>query len=139
MLISHILPGQFLLPIVQDYVTPAVVSRDCCLPYVDKALILYPGTATFQWEPFASTSRTDLINANLKLQPSTSRIDLINANLKLQPSRAVPWTTAQRNSQAVAIAQSLSPHMHAHRVSVTVRHPSTVHQQQMVSRTGMMY
>jgi len=40
--------------------------------------------------------------------------NLTNVNLKLQPSRTVPWTTAQRNSQAVAIAQSLSPHMHAH-------------------------
>ena len=40
--------------------------------------------------------------------------NLTNVNLKLQPSRAVPWTTARRNSQAVESAQSPSPHMHTY-------------------------
>jgi enhancer of polycomb-like protein len=74
--------------------------------------------------------------------------NLTNVNLKLQPSRAVPWTTAQRNSQAVAIAQSLSPHMHAHsptpqvspsRGGQTPTASPSLHQQQMVSGTGATY
>jgi enhancer of polycomb-like protein len=74
--------------------------------------------------------------------------NLTNVNLKLQPSRAVPWTTAQRNSQAVAIAQSLSPHMHAHSPTPQVSPPRggqtptaspSLHQQQMVSGTGATY
>lgn len=73
--------------------------------------------------------------------------NLTNVNLKLQPSRAVPWTTAQRNSQAVAIA-SLSPHMHAHSPTPQVSPPRggqtptaspSLHQQQMVSGTGATY
>jgi hypothetical protein len=54
-------------------------------------------------------------NFNLPVQTVgvNVRTNLTNVNLKPQPSRAMPWTTAQRNSQAVAIAQSLSPHMHA--------------------------
>ena len=74
--------------------------------------------------------------------------NLTNVNLKLQPSRAVPWTTAQRNSQAVAIAQSLSPHMHAHsptpqvspsRGGQTPTASPSLHQQQIVSGTGATY
>jgi enhancer of polycomb-like protein len=74
--------------------------------------------------------------------------NLTNVNLKLPPSRAVPWTTAQRNSQAVAIAQSLSPHMHAHSPTPQVSPPRggqtptaspSLHQQQMVSGTGATY
>ena len=74
--------------------------------------------------------------------------NLTNVNLKLQPSRAVPWTTTQRNSQAVAIAQSLSPHMHAHSPTPQVSPPRSgqtptaspsLHQQQMVSGTGATY
>ena len=74
--------------------------------------------------------------------------NLTNVNLKLQPSRAVPWTTAQRNSQAVAIAQSLSPHMHAHSPTPQVSPPRggqtptaspSLHQQQIVSGTGATY
>ena len=66
-------------------------------------------------------------------------------NLKL-PSRAMPWVTAQRNSQAaVAIAQSLSPHMHAHSPTPQVSPPRggqtptaspSLHQQPMVNGTG---
>jgi len=74
--------------------------------------------------------------------------NLTNVNLKLQPSRAVPWVAAQRNSQAVAIAQSLSPHMHAHNPTPQVSPPRggqtptaspSLHQQQMVSGTGATY
>jgi hypothetical protein len=70
-----------------------------------------------------------------------------NVNLKL-PSRAMPWVTAQaqRSSQAaVAIAQSLSPHMHAHSPTPQVSPPRggqtptaspSLHQQPMVNGTG---
>ena len=65
-------------------------------------------------------------------------------NLKLAPSRTIPWA-AQRGSPAVAIAQSLSPHMHAHSPTPQVSPPRggqtptaspSLHQQQMVNGTG---
>jgi enhancer of polycomb-like protein len=73
--------------------------------------------------------------------------NLTNVNLKVPPPRVVPWT-AQRNPQAVAIAQSLSPHMHTHSPTPQVSPPRggqtptaspSLHQQQMVSGTGATY
>jgi enhancer of polycomb-like protein len=74
--------------------------------------------------------------------------NLTNVNLKLPPSRTMPWPTAQRSSQAVAIAQSLSPHMHAHSPTPQVSPPRggqtptaspSLHQQQLVNGTGATY
>jgi enhancer of polycomb-like protein len=74
-------------------------------------------------------------------------INLTNMNLKLPPTRT-PWATAQRSPQAVAIAHSLSPHMHAHSPTPQVSPPRSgqtptaspsLHQQQVVSGSGATY
>jgi len=73
---------------------------------------------------------------------------LSNMNLKLAPSRPMPWAAAQRSPQAVAIAQSLSPHMHAHTPAPQVSPPRggqtptaspSLHQQQVVGGSGATY
>jgi enhancer of polycomb-like protein len=72
----------------------------------------------------------------------------LNMNLKLPPSRTMPWPTAQRSSPAVAIAHSLSPHIHAHSPTPQVSPPRggqtptaspSLHQQQVVSGSGATY
>jgi len=72
----------------------------------------------------------------------------LNMNLKLPPSRTMQWTTAQRSSPAVAIAHSLSPHIHAHsptpqvspsRGGQTPTASPSLHQQQVVSGSGATY
>lgn len=74
-------------------------------------------------------------------------MNLTNMNLKLPPTRTVPWT-AQRSPQAVAIAHSLSPHMHAHSPTPQVSPPRggqtptaspSLHHQQVVSGSGATY
>ena len=75
-------------------------------------------------------------------------MNLANMNLKLAPSRPMPWAAAQRSPQAVAIAQSLSPHMHAHTPAPQVSPPRggqtptaspSLHQQQVVGGSGATY
>jgi enhancer of polycomb-like protein len=75
-------------------------------------------------------------------------MNLTNMNLKLAPTRTVPWAAAQRSPQAVAIAHSLSPHMHAHSPTPQVSPPRggqtptaspSLHQQQVVSGSGATY
>ncbi|KAI9437906.1 enhancer of polycomb-like-domain-containing protein [Lactarius psammicola] len=76
-------------------------------------------------------------------------MNLANMNLKLAPSRPMPWVAAaQRSPQAVAIAQSLSPHMHAHTPAPQVSPPRggqtptaspSLHQQQVVGGSGATY
>ncbi|KAI0262080.1 enhancer of polycomb-like-domain-containing protein [Gloeopeniophorella convolvens] len=75
-------------------------------------------------------------------------MNLSNMNLKLPSSRQMQWAAAQRSPQAVAIAHSLSPHMHAHsptpQVSPTrgAQTPSaspSLHQQQVVGGSGATY
>ncbi len=75
-------------------------------------------------------------------------MNLSNMNLKLAPSRPIPWVAAQRSPQAVAIAQSLSPHMHAHTPAPQVSPPRSgqtptaspsLHQQQVVGGSGATY
>jgi hypothetical protein len=103
-----------------------------------------------QWSQPASYTTHNGTNFNLPVRAVGVNVgtDLTNVNLKLQPSRAVPWTTVQRNSQPVAIARSLSLHMDAHSPTPQVspthggQTPSaspSLHQQQMVSRTGATY
>jgi enhancer of polycomb-like protein len=74
-------------------------------------------------------------------------MNLSNMNLKLPPSRPMSWTN-QRSPQAVAIAHSLSPHMHAHSPTPQVSPPRggqtptsspSLHQQQVVSGSGATY
>ena len=76
-------------------------------------------------------------------------MNLANMNLKLAPPRPIPWVAAaQRSPQAVAIAQSLSPHMHAHTPAPQVSPPRSgqtptaspsLHQQQLVGGSGATY
>jgi len=76
-------------------------------------------------------------------------MNLANMNLKLAPPRPIPWVaTTQRSPQAVAIAQSLSPHMHAHSPAPQVSPPRggqtptaspSLHQQQVVGGSGATY
>jgi enhancer of polycomb-like protein len=75
-------------------------------------------------------------------------MNLSNMNLKLPPSRPMPWAAAQRSPQAVAIAHSLSPHMHAHSPAPQVSPPRggqtptaspSLHQQQIVGGSGATY
>jgi enhancer of polycomb-like protein len=76
-------------------------------------------------------------------------MNLGNMNLKLAPPRPIPWVAAaQRSPQAVAIAQSLSPHMHAHTPAPQVSPPRSgqtptaspsLHQQQLVGGSGATY
>jgi enhancer of polycomb-like protein len=72
----------------------------------------------------------------------------MNMNLKLPPSRPMPWGAAQRSPQAVAIAHSLSPHMHPHSPAPQVSPPRggqtptaspSLHQQQVVGGSGATY
>ncbi len=86
-------------------------------------------------------------NFNLPVGPVGVGMNL-NMNLKLAPSRPMPsWATAQRSPQAVAIAHSLSPHMH-HSPTPQVSPPRggqtptaspSLHQQQVVSGSGATY
>jgi len=75
-------------------------------------------------------------------------MNLGNMNLKLPSSRTMQWATAQRSPQAVAIAHSLSPHMHAHsptpqvspsRSGQTPTASPSLHHQQIVSGSGATY
>lgn len=75
-------------------------------------------------------------------------MNLGNMNLKLAPSRPIPWVGAQRSPQAVTIAHSLSPHMHAHTPAPQVSPPRggqtptaspSLHQQQLVGGSGATY
>ncbi|KAI0300651.1 enhancer of polycomb-like-domain-containing protein [Multifurca ochricompacta] len=75
-------------------------------------------------------------------------MNLSNINLKLPSTRPMQWATTQRSPQAVAIAHSLSPHMHPHSPAPQVSPPRggqtptaspSLHQQQVVGGSGATY
>ena len=87
-------------------------------------------------------------NYNLPVGTVGVNVGMNLASMKLAPSRPIPWVGAQRSPQAVAIAQSLSPHMHAHTPTPQVSPPRggqtpnaspSLHQQQVVGGSGATY
>jgi hypothetical protein len=135
---------------VRAFPCPSIIpSMSLNLRHTSGMLLAMGPISTSQWELLASTSGRMLFNQH---EPETSTLTTAESPPPShRASQTMPWPTAQRSSQAVAIAQSLSLHMHARSPTPRVSPPRgggqtpnantlpSLHQQQLVNGTGATY